>query len=349
MVRLCGFIAALTLLLLPGTLCFAQHEIPGVITFSITTDVDTVDFIKADSDLETEKPTIVFLVGSLPIPLIITDGENYSITGLSNFNYPNICNKYNFVLISKPYTPLVAHMDQLNNNYCYIPDPDTPNEVDERYSAANYLENYVRRSNAVLEFLRQQPWVKKDEIIILGHSQGATEAISLAQDNPDIAAVAYFCGNPLGRFSEFITEQINACKTGAIDETEAFANIDKLYSWWQQTNRDRPDSQCGDSSRTWISFSQSQIQAITKLEMPVYIAYGTKDTKSAMSVYLPIHMELAGKTNYYVNPFIGRGHNFESFDKDGRPNFDDMQWDDVVTDFLEWFEQHNCVSAEINQ
>jgi hypothetical protein len=67
-----------------------------------------------------------------------------------------------------------------------------------------------------------------------------------------------------------------------------------------------------------------------------YIAYGTKDDGPQQCDLLPIYFELAGKTNYKIRPFVGRGHNFEEITVEGKHNFDNMRWKEAVDEFMLW-------------
>ena len=91
---------------------------------------DTVNFIVTDTTFTQKKPIIVFLQGSSPIPIVIQYGANYTqLTFLANFNYQNFIDKYNFVIISKPHIPVIAHEETLNSNYEYVPDLKSPKKL----------------------------------------------------------------------------------------------------------------------------------------------------------------------------------------------------------------------------
>lgn len=333
-------ICILVFLLVEITGLKAQSSLDNVRQFTITTETDTIHFIKTSYDITTPKPTILFCQGSLPIPVVITVGNGYFIPSVNNFNHKELSEKYNIIVISMPHTPLVAEMGSLTKSLHYVPDISKPNERDQRYMKDNYLQKYVERGNIVLEFLRKQPWVKKDEIILLGHSQGAYIVTDLASENDDILAVGYFGGNPLGRYNQFILEQRNKVKSGKITGAEAQSNIDKLYKNWRKIcEREDNDTSFGDTPRTTKSFTASSIDKLSKLKMPVFIAYGTEDDGAQFCDFLPVYFELAGKKDYKCRAFVGYGHNFEEKFPDGRSNFEKMHWQDVMDEFILWCEQ----------
>jgi len=61
------------------------------------------------------------------------------------------------------------------------------------------LEYYVKRDEAVIRHLRQQPWVATSHLVVAGHSEGATVAAKLAAEMPEVSALIYSGGNPMGR------------------------------------------------------------------------------------------------------------------------------------------------------
>ena len=322
----------------------AQLPIEDVELFSITTKSDTIDFIKLNADTTQTKPTILFCQGSLPMPLIVTiDDQGPVILAVNNFEYKTLLEKYNIVLISMPHTPVVADRSRLNEQCAYMPDTLKPNEYDIQYWTDNYLDKYVERGNAVLDFLRKQIWVDKNKIILLGHSQGTYVAASLAAQNPDIYALGYFSGSIVGRYAQFILQIRNAARAGKISKEEAQTKIEEEYDWWKNVCRNTTDFSVkeADSKRTWKSFSAPVIAQITTLKTPVFIAYGTEDDGPQMCDILPVYFELAGKTNYKMRPFIGCGHNFEEITPDGNHNWDEMHWNDAVNEFILWIESLN--------
>ena len=78
------------------------------------------------------KPTILFLQGSLPIPLIMKfeSGDYINLP----FNSDSLIKDYHIVCISAPYTPLSATMENLNTSYCFVPDSSKPNTFRDEYT-----------------------------------------------------------------------------------------------------------------------------------------------------------------------------------------------------------------------
>ena len=316
-----------------------EFFLENVRQFSIIHASDTIQFIKINADTLSQKPTILYCQGSLPIPLIGIGKHGAFLTPINNFDYQTIAEGYNIIIISMPHTPIVADSNHVNSRFAYLPDPSKPYQYDIRYLEDNHLGKYVERGNTVLQFLREQTWVDKHRIILLGHSQGSHVAANLAEQNPDIWALGYFSGNVLGRLSQLIFQERDSAKTGKLSKEEAQDNIERHYQWWQNLCRGTlTEEQTGDPAHTWKSFSGSNIERLVALRMPVYVAYGTEDSGAQQCDILPIFFELAGKTNYQLRPFVGCGHNFEEITLAGESNWDKMYWDMAMKEFITWCE-----------
>ncbi len=315
-------------------------------SYSINEEADTIQFLKINRDLETPKPTIIFLQGSLPIPLIIEfNNGDVIFSPINNFDYKKIAERYNFVLISMPHVPIIASEKDLNNQFAYITDKKDVHSYPRQYLENNYLEKYEERCDTVINFLVRQKWVDKNNLILVGHSQGARIAASVAANNPHVTALGFLSGDPLGRITQYIRKLRLQEQMKLIDPEEAQKKIDRIYQWWEWLNQHAGDSnsQSGeDSPKTILSFSKSIINELVTTKIPVYIAYGTEDINAAdYCDLLPIDFIAAGKKNYKVVPYIGLEHNYMDVDSLGKPILDNCHWDEVMTDFIKWVELQN--------
>ena len=302
---------------------------------------DTIQFLKADSSITQKKPTIIFLQGSHPTPLIIDWGEFKSIPSISNFDYGNLSLKYNIIVISKPNTPVMAPKNQLDNQYSYISKEDTTNGV-SKYLQNDVMKNYVSRANAVINYLVKQKWVDASNIFVIGHSEGANIAIKLAK-NKYVKAIGYLSGNPDGSISKYIKEtriETFSLKRSSKDVQE---NINQIYENWEkkcQLNLQSKKDKDYYLAKGWLSFSKSMRNEIINVDIPLFIAYGTEDYGVALgNDLLPIYFMNEGKSNYKMMPMVGCGHNFEETSPEGVHNYDKMHWDDVMNGFVEWVEK----------
>lgn len=203
-------------LIFKSTITFAQVNQEYIDYFNINDSDEIIECVRLTTkeNIAKQNHTILYFMGSLPNPIVVTEGDGQFVLPLGNFDYKSLLSRYNIVIFAQPYTPAKADVKQLNEQYQYVPDVKHPELLDNRYLENNFLEKHLARGNCVLNYLRKQPWVKNDHIMLVGHSQGAHLAAHLAYENDDIYAVWYLSGNPTGRYSEFILSQRVAGQLG---------------------------------------------------------------------------------------------------------------------------------------
>jgi len=107
---------------------------------------------------EKKMPVFVFIQDSQPIPFVLNYGNNLTATFL------NIIDKY---ALSK------YHVFEITM-------PDTPLYCDS---------TFFTRVHSVIDYITEQQWVDRNNIIVFGHSQGAYIAAALAARDKRISAV----------------------------------------------------------------------------------------------------------------------------------------------------------------
>lgn len=273
-----------------------KYGIPSI--FTIESHGDEVNFLKLSTDPTQTKPVIVFCIRSFPVPLLVEENGETIIPFVRNLIYDGLLDHYNLVLIGKPNTPAIAKKEDLSEEYNVVTDLSKPLSFRPEFLENNYLEKHVEQTVAVLKYLKGQEWVDASRILLMGHSQGAHIAVHVAYEYPEIAALGYFGGNPLGRFAQFVvTERYRSLK-GEASMEKTQEGLDRLYNKWRVICRDLAKDNNGDPDRTWKSFSQIYIDKLTALKMPVFVPYGTEDPGGHLCYLLPVYFELAGKTDY---------------------------------------------------
>lgn len=160
-----------------------MRQIPQADTrlFELVAAQDTIAFLKLDSRLSEVRPVMIVLQGSLPIPLGIEYGQGVYFTSFP-FDRSEALKRYHLINLSMPHVPVLAQQQDL------APDGSLK-EVPAAYQRANYLAHYVRRTQAVIEFLREQPWGDPNQLLVFGHSQGAYVALKVACTHPAVTQV----------------------------------------------------------------------------------------------------------------------------------------------------------------
>lgn len=317
---------------------FAQTQIEGVPAYhySLPTAVDTIEYIQLRADTLATKPTMLFLQGSLPVPLIVDfESNGVAIRHLMlPFDYAQYLGDYHIVVIAMPQTPVLAHNNQLDEQYCFVTDKAVPNSFSSAYLKANVLDNYVRRAIAVLRHLQTQPWVDAEHIHVVGHSQGAKIAAVVAAKHPAIASVSLLSFNPFGRFDERVRQERESLKLEDVSAEEYRKRMGQHYERWRQIVADSTNYESGNNA--WVSFSIDYIPFLLKIESPILVAYGTADLSAENCDLLPLRFIATGKENLTLKPYPNWDHNF--FDitiPESRPN-----WNLVMKDVLLWMKKY---------
>jgi pimeloyl-ACP methyl ester carboxylesterase len=303
-----------------------------VLGYAIYAGPDTIEYIKVGTDTTTAKPTILFLQGSLPSPLIFDMGSFKQVN--LPFDAAALSAHYNVVEIAMPKTPVTAGPDHLNADYDYVPDTARPDVFSPAYVKANYLEDYVDRADHVMADLMKKPWVLKDSLILIGHSQGAKVAAVVASGDRNISSVALLGFNAFGRYDELVRRERGKLRSGKVSATAYRADLDSLYQRWKEIQASPND--VGPGHLDWSSFSINYIPYLLKVDVPIFIGYGTEDPIAENCDLIPLALIRYGKSDYTLRPYIGMDHNFFTL-KDGVPDRrNGAHWTNVVKDILVW-------------
>jgi pimeloyl-ACP methyl ester carboxylesterase len=329
-------------LLLLGTLSSKsqEHKVihKQVIQFSLKSKNDSINFVVVDTSLQQKKPVFLWCQGSLPIPLF-AELEEYGYIflggGVSNFDYKTIVKKFHLVIISMPKTPVSVDKEHLNRSMQYIPNPEQPHNFSKAFYEADFLENYVERGQAVLKFLKKQKWVDRKQLVIAGHSQGSKVATKIAVNHSEVTHLGLFGANPFGRIDQMIREARLKAELGKISQAKADSIIKDQYDFFRYVQDDSARKE-DPSLKAWKSFEQMFYRDWLKLEIPIYLAYGTADRTSDLCDLIPLYFIAAGKENLTMKRYWGWEHNFFEVSKDGAINYEKAHWAEVMNTFLNW-------------
>ncbi|MBF9224116.1 alpha/beta hydrolase family protein [Hymenobacter ruricola] len=266
------------------------------------------------------KPLLLWVQGSLPTPLLLYDQRGaYPVFP---FHPKKVLETCHLAIVSKPGIPLTADVTGKNPNVIF-----QRSQPPAYYCARNYLDYYVRRDEAVLRFLKKQPWVEAGRVVIGGHSQGTAVVAHLAAVPGLVSRAVYLSGNPLGRLMSMLAEARQEADTAAVNW---------IFRRWQAVVADPARTDCqGDDPRNTYGFAASELPVLLRTRVPVFVGFGTLDHGVAGDDYLRLEATRQHRTNFTFREYPGREHNFFGF-KDGQINYDDFYWDQVGEDFLRW-------------
>ncbi len=318
--------------------CFSQKTVKGTnySHFQLKLKKDTIDFVIADTNLTVKKPILLFCQGSLPVPLFFDlQDEGIMPVPLSNFDVSEMKKHYHIVVISMPETPVVVGLDHLNKSYNYVLDTAQENSYSPDYIKADYLDNYVMRANHVLQFLSKQKWVDRNELVIVGHSQGSHVALEIARTNKKVTQIGLFGFNPLGRIDQYIRKLRKQAEAKEITWEQADSiQLAVLNDYASYYKNDGSENEM--YAKSWVSFSKSQVNDLVHLKIPVYIGYGSNDINADFCDLIPLYYIEQRKTNYKVIRYPNLDHNFFPVDETGTINYDNGKWVEVMNEFINW-------------
>lgn len=294
---------------------------------------DTVHLLVKSKKGEEQKPKPLFLFcqGSLPVPLIIDSKQG--VYGTFPFKPDSLAVYYHLAIISKPYVPLIMDESMLSD-FTY---KDSTGFFPKAYSARNHLDYYVNRNIEVIKFLQKQPWISRTQLVVAGHSEGATIVAKLAATFPRITHLIYSGGNPFGRITSIVTNSRQY-------ETDSTRLAEREIEIWKEivANPSATYPPEGDSHKTTYDFSIPPINYLQKLTIPVLVSFGTKDVGAPFNDYLQLDMIRQHKNNFTFKGYIGTQHNFFGLNPDGTINYKAFNWDKVGLDWLHWLLRSNA-------
>ncbi len=320
------------MLLFVGTMLSAngQQLIEGTNAWHYTTE-SQVDYIKIGNDT-TPKPVIIFLQGSLPVPLVMDFGA-YQHVNLP-FQTQELLEQYHLVMISMPGTPVVVERAHLSKQYCYLPDSTQPAIFASKYLEGNYLQHYVSRTQEVMQTLAQHVWSKQQSIHLVGHSQGAKIAAVVAAQSPQVTTIALLGFNAFGRYDELLRRERLRLKSGQIDGETYRNNLQHHYEQWKAIHAQPNTTHNGH--KAWTTFSINYLPYLLQIETPIYVGYGTNDIIAENCDLLQLHFIAHQKNNLTSMPYAGLDHNFFELHH-GQPDYENgAHWGDVMLDVVEW-------------
>ena len=309
-------------LFLFSTIIFSQN-IDGISDFNkieIVAKNDTITFIQNTSN-KNNKPTIVFVQGSLPISLILKDNNDLWIN--LPFDYTKFDKDVNIIIINRKGVPLISEY----NDYSKL-----QNNPSNKYLKNDNLYYRVFQVEEVLKYLKKQKWIEKEKLFIVGHSEGYRVAAKVVERNPKIKKIACLAADPLNRISENI---IRLQQENITLENDSLRVL-KIYKEIKDYKNLKNFNVLENDMMNFVSYNENPpINSFKKYKNPVLISYGTNDVRAFNNNLLPL---LINKKNLELKIYPDLDHNFikKEFDNEGNPLEDSYHWDRVFKDVVDW-------------
>ena len=291
--------------------------------YSIASNGDTINFFIRNPEGLDRKKLFIHVDGSYPAPLWI-ESSPCCVT-LDPFNYDLIPKEFAYVVISKHGFPFSA-----KENF----------KLPENYWIKNTLDFRVKRVNKVINYIQKYIFLP-EEIVLVGTSQGTDVVAKLATINKDISKIGFWAGGGHTQLMEFIMFTRKEAISGKITEIEASKRIDSLLVQFKEMFKNPTPEKMweGNSYLSYVSFSEPPLNHLLKLDIPIYMAIGSKDENVAIenAYIIPVEFIRQGKENLTFRHFPNYDHGFIEKLDDGTAI---DRFDEVTLDFLKWIEEN---------
>lgn len=283
--------------------------------FKFQNDPVDVIVISKSGEEKAPKPIFFFCQGSLPQP-VIRYGEK-GLYGILPFDENAFLDGFHIAIVGKPFIPVIADVNQLGKDFAYTKDIDSQLPP-KAYRDRNYPDYYVYRNNFILKQLIRERWSNPKKLVVSGHGQGSGIAAKMAALNKKITHLIYSDGNPYGHIMDALVQS-------RLGETDSVSNA--IDHWkFVVANCHSTQNNGGDSCKTAYDFSLPQRDNLIGLDIPVLMAYGTKD------------WSVCGNDLFQIEAIRERKQNFTFKMYDNLEN----NWDNVVPDWLDWLQANNA-------
>lgn len=300
----------------------------GFSKISILSKKDTISFLTSSQEVKKPKPTIIFLQGSLPLPVIFHDSA-YTGTILP-FDYSNYTNKFNFIIIPRFGIPLIGTYDRDINGYL-----DKNGKVPDGYIKNDNLKYRVHQAKVVLDYLYKQKWIQKDSIFVIGHSEGYRVAAKLSENNKKIARLVCMSADPFNRIAEDIMRS-RVESLSAISDSLIQKSINQYVDDFKKIPNNIEECRNDKELYNGISYnSELSYQSLIKFPNPILVTYGTEDIGSLHNDLLPFLLRKK-KLTMIVYPDLGHNYEKKEFDEKGNCIESSYHWDAVFKDIQNW-------------
>ncbi len=301
---------------------------------------DSIYFLTTLPDAK--KKTIIFCQGSGPVPLITTVPPG--VYPPFPFSIDSATRKeFNIIIISKPGLKRFATPADISDELLkkgQILQLDSNNLPPEKYIANNKLAKLAGDCQAVIEYLKKQTWVDKDNIYLFGHSQGAVVAAYTAFKNQDkIKGLIYSQANAYGMYAEYLSTLLNRYPNAQ----DLNQKMDSIYNLQKELLSGTQGGETYDKNTSrWSSLEEPPaIDYLLKTDIPILLingmaSYGEMDNKN-----IPLDFIRHHKHNLTTKFYPGYDHNFfkQVTDEKGNPSQPEFHWDDIFNEVKKWIKE----------
>lgn len=311
-------------------LCLSQSvsEYKKFKHFEILIDNDTIKYhIYSQKEINDKTNILLFIQGSAAIPMFdIKEKESVSVVSTIPFDLNKIPKDYAFILVSKKCVPFATINKTYNPPKCYY----------ENESLKYRTWQYDNVINHISKKLIKNP----NKIVALGHSEGSDVVAKLGTVNKKITHIGFWSGSGNTQYNDFALFIRKDASEGKIDEATLIKKLDSLYVQIEDIEKN-PSSidkfWLDNTYKRWHEFSEPPVENLLKINIPIFLAIGTKDQAVPIESSLIIKTEFIRhhKDNLTFRIYPNLDHGFETVPNNKNEESKDM-WMDIFSEFMEW-------------
>lgn len=267
-----------------------------------------LNFYVPENKLNEEKPMLVFLDGSGHLPMFylikMPDGRT-QLGSKITIDFDALSEEFHVVLISKPGTPFLDSLEATSSR-----DFRRRYPASEEYTQQLSLDWRVNSASKIIDYLLEELPIAKQEVVVMGYSEGGQVVPKLAVTNSNITKVVSIVGSGLNQFYDMITDERSKTSKGLISAEEAQTTIDSLFVVFEDiyanpTSIDK--TWWGHTYKRWASFCQDvPLENLIQLDIPILLIASGKDKNAPIAgidyVQLEFLRQQKSNLNYKVYP-----------------------------------------------
>lgn len=314
-----------------ANLCLSQSvsEYKRFKHFEIVTKKDTINYhIYSENKITDKTNILLFIQGSAAIPMFDVKNEKESISVVSTipFDLNKIPKDYAFIIVSKKCVPFATVNETYKPPKCYY-----ENE------SLNYR---VWQYNKVIRHITKTLFKRAEKIVVIGHSEGSDVVAKLGTVNKKITHIGFWSGSGNTQYNDFALFIRQETAEKKIDENTSLKKLDSLFAQIEDIERNPSaiDKFWLDNTyKRWHEFSEPAVKNLLKINIPIFVAIGTKDQAVPVESSLIIKTEFIRhhKDNLTFRIYPNLDHGFETVPDNENEEPKDM-WMAIFTEFMEW-------------
>ena len=315
--------------------CFSQSNIPDYEKFKtekIILKNDTINYHIFSSNKITDATGIIlFIHGSGSFPMFNVKKENGSmwINSTVPFDLDKMPKDFALILVSKKCVPFLVLNEEYKPKKCFF-----ENEG---------LDYRVWQNDLVIKNLLKKTFKNPKKIIAIGHSEGSDVVAKLGTINKNLTHIGFWSGSGNSQYNDFALMTRKDAISGKISEKESVEKLDSLFIQLEDIEKDKSSISkdwLDNSYRRWKQFSEPSVDNLLKIDIPIFVAAGTKDESVPVESSLIVKTEFIrkNKKNLTYRLYPNYDHSFELISETPNQEPED-KWMEVFKEFMEWTDE----------